>query len=73
MNSGYRFKVMNPTMSNDIPQMKSAAFQNPFYFGGSQVGLNLGLKPVKGSGFVGDTPPKYNDGAKFHILKTPLR
>jgi len=43
MNSGYYPKVMNPTMSNNIPQMKSLGFQKPFFFGGSQIPSALGL------------------------------
>lgn len=47
-------KVQNPTMSNEIPQMESNGFQAPFYFGGSQVPVNLGLtntnQNIKGGG-----------------------
>lgn len=63
MSGGYSPKVANPTMSNDIPQMRSAVYQKPFYFGGSQVPVNLGLskQSYSGSGFVGDKPnPKKN-------------
>lgn len=53
-------KVEHPNMSNNIPQMRSQAFQKPFYFGGSQVPVNLGLRQgqFSGSGFTGDAPPK---------------
>lgn len=66
-------KVEHPNMSNNIPQMKSECFQKPFYFGGSQVPVNLGLpkQSYSGSGFVGDAPPKYTNG-KYHILKQGL-
>ena len=69
----YHPKVTHPNLPNDIPQMRSQAFQMPFYFGGSQVPINLGLKKgsYSGSGFVGDKPPKYTDG-KYHILKQEL-
>jgi hypothetical protein len=43
MNSGFYPKVMNPKMSNNIPQMKSLGFQKPFFFGGSQIPSALGL------------------------------
>jgi len=62
MNSGYYPKVLNPNMSNNIPQMRSACFQKPFYFGGSFVPINLGLpkQSYSGAGFVGDAPPRRN-------------
>ena len=52
-------KVENPNMSNNIPQMRSACFQKPFYYGASQVPVNLGLPKqsysgVSGSGFYGE-------------------
>ena len=76
MNSGYRPKVANPNMSNNIVQMRSEMNQVPFYFGGSQVPMNLLLSKdeYSGSGFVGDVPPnnKFTDSAKFHILKTSI-
>jgi len=40
-------KVNNPYMSNDIIQMRSNEFQTPFYFGGSQVPINLGIEETK--------------------------
>lgn len=39
MNSGYYPKVVHPNAI--LPQMKSSSFQAPFYFGGSQVPVNL--------------------------------
>lgn len=76
MNGGFYPKVVNPNMSNNIPQMRSLELQKPFYFGGSQVPINLLLSKTQysGAGFVGDEPPKhkYTDGSKYHILKTPV-
>ena len=68
MSGGYNPKVSNPNLI--LPQMESQVFQKPFYFGGSQVPVNLGLpkKVYSGAGFVGDAPPKYS-GGKYHILK----
>ena len=47
-------KVQNPTITNDIPQMESNGFQTPFYFGGSQVPINLIMSDtnhnIKGGG-----------------------
>lgn len=37
------FKVQNPTATNDIVPMISGGFQKPFYFGGSQVPINLNM------------------------------
>jgi len=39
-----QWKVNNPGMSNHIVQMRSGGFQPPFYMGGSQVPINLGIK-----------------------------
>ena len=39
----YNPKVSNPHMSNDIPQMRSDGNQSPFYFGGSQIPIDLGF------------------------------
>ena len=60
MSGGYNPKVEHPNMSNNIPQMRSACFQKPFYFGASAVPINLGLpkQSYSGAGFVGDAPPK---------------
>jgi hypothetical protein len=43
----YNPKVSNPNMPVNIPQMRSLAFQPPFYFGGSQVPYNLGMSQTK--------------------------
>lgn len=45
-------KVQNPDMSNDVVPMESGGFQKPFYFGGSQVPVNLKLdvNEISGSG-----------------------
>jgi len=76
---GYNPKVFNQNMSNNIPQMRSQAFQKPFYFGGSQIPFNLGLRKgqYSGSGFVGDAPPRSvpvmrDDGKPINrVLKYP--
>ena len=73
MSGGYSPKVSNP--NTIFPQMTSEVYQKPFYFGSSQVPINLGLSKnqysgagFSGAGFTGDRPPKYTDG-KYHILK----
>jgi|688.fasta_scaffold203120_2 hypothetical protein len=43
-------KVQNPNLPNDIPPMQSGGFQAPFFFGGSQVPVNLGLSDTNISG-----------------------
>ena len=40
----YWLKVNYPDLPNDIVQMESGGFQKPFYFGGSQVPVNLKMK-----------------------------
>jgi hypothetical protein len=52
MNSGFNPKVANPNKM--LSQMTSGELQTPFYFGGSQVPLDLGLSPktYSGSGFT---------------------
>ena len=74
----YRPKVEHPNMSNNIPQMRSQAFQKPFFFGGSQIPVNLGLSKqlFSGAGFVGDVPPKSYPVSRegkpmIHVLKYP--
>jgi hypothetical protein len=37
-------KVQNPNMNNNIVPMESGGFQQPFFFGGSQIPTALGLK-----------------------------
>jgi hypothetical protein len=76
---GYNPKVFHPEMSNNIPQMRSSCFQKPFFFGGSQVPVNLGLskQSYSGAGFVGDAPPKRvpifrNEGRpNYQVLSRP--
>lgn len=55
MNSGFYPKVENPKLTNNIPQMKSGASQVPFFFGGSQTPVDLGLPAgsFSGSGMCG--------------------
>ncbi len=43
MSGGYNPKVSNPNMSNNIPQMRSWKNQTPFFFGGAQTPIALGL------------------------------
>ncbi len=50
MSGGYNPKVSNPNLNNNIPQMRSDEFQKPFFFGGSQVPVNLGLRSSSFSG-----------------------
>ena len=50
MNSGFYPKVENPTLTNNIPQMKSGASQTQFFFGGSQTPVDLGLPAGSFSG-----------------------
>ena len=73
-------KVEHPNMSNNIPQMRSQVFQKPFFFGGSQVPVNLALpkQVYSGAGFVGDAPPKKqiwrDDGSvSYRTMKYPTR
>lgn len=55
---GFNPKVEHPTLSNNIPQMRSEAFQPRFFFGGSQVPVNLALNTqsnlhgMRGKGFA---------------------
>ena len=60
----YNPKVSNPNLSNNIPQMKSGAFQPPFFFGGSQVPTDLFLGKNQYNGSKGQ-------GAKEH--KEPIK
>lgn len=55
MSGGYNPKVSNPRLSNNIPQMRSEEFQTPFFFGGSQTPIALGLPAgsFSGSGMKG--------------------
>ena len=56
----YHPKVAHPTTI--FPQMESGGFQTPFFFGGSQVPVNLGL--ATGSGFR--TSHKFTVQAEWH-------
>jgi hypothetical protein len=60
---GYNPKIAHPSMSNNIPMMRSGAFQVPFFFGGSQVPTDLFLahsqyNGAKGGGFHKGSPSK---------------
>lgn len=58
MSGGYNPKVSHPWLSNNIPQMRSNDRQVPFFFGGAQTPIALGL-PVgsfSGSGFSKGSP-----------------
>jgi hypothetical protein len=66
-NYGYNPKVTHPRMSNNIPQMQSGSFQTPFFFGGSQVPVNLFLAKSayngsKGGGFHKGSASKTHAG-----------
>jgi hypothetical protein len=65
-------KVSNPNLI--LPQMTSEVYQKPFYFGGSQVPVNLGLSKnvYSGAGFRGDAPPKHKIDGKYHTLRQGL-
>lgn len=52
-NYAYNPKVEHPHLNNNIPQMLSSALQTPFFFGGSQVPVNLALPPSSYSGSSG--------------------
>jgi hypothetical protein len=72
----YWFKVVNPNVPEIIPQLNSQ--QKPFFFGGSQVPVNLALSKnvYSGAGFTGDAPPKKYPISRegkpmYHVLKYP--
>ena len=47
----YQPKVNKPTMPNNIPQMEDEVLQKPFFFGGSQIPVNLGInEDISGKG-----------------------
>lgn len=64
MSGGYNPKVSHPWLSNNIPQMRSNDLQKPFYFGGAQAPISLGLPPnsFSGSGFSKGTPSATRPG-----------
>lgn len=74
-------KVQNPNLPNDIPPMQSGGFQEPFFFGGSQVPVNLGLSDtnISGVGLKGGSiskdlkidfkPTKMGKGAQYTGVK----
>jgi hypothetical protein len=64
MSGGYNPKVSMPRLSNNIPQMKSGDLQTPFFFGGAQAPIALGLPAgsFSGSGFSKGTPSKTRKG-----------
>lgn len=45
-------KPQYPFMNNDIPQMRSEGFQPPFFFGGSNVPSELGMKSNMSGGAI---------------------
>jgi hypothetical protein len=53
MSGGYSPKVSNPQMSNNIVQMRSEELQRPFFFGGAQTPVALGLSGSQYSGSSG--------------------
>ena len=74
MSGGYNPKVSHPYLSNNIPQMRSNDRQTPFFFGGSQVPIDLEL-PVgsfSGSGmshFKKGMPSKTHKGEEDFTTK----
>lgn len=70
MSGGYSPKTTMPWLSNNIPQMRSEGFQKPFYFGGAQEPISLGLPPnsFSGSGFSKSVPSM--KGIKERIVYT---
>jgi hypothetical protein len=64
MSGGYNPKVSMPRLSNNIPQMKSGDLQTPFFFGGAQAPIALGLPAgsFSGSGFSKSVSTKTNKG-----------
>ena len=70
-NSGYFPVVVGGINRSDYIQTMSEAFQKPFFFGGSQVPVNIGLKPntYSGSGFSSFRPMNFGKkkGSSIHI------
>ena len=78
MSGGYNPKVSHPNLSNNITQMRSNDRQTPFFFGGAQTPISLGLPAgsFSGSGFSKGFQSKtlrgdivYHTGDKF-VRKT---
>jgi len=62
----YNPKVNNPILSNDIPQMRDEALQKPFFFGGSQVPVNLGInQDISGKGLNKKSKVKNTNQSKL--------
>jgi hypothetical protein len=59
-------KVTHQYASNNIPQMRSDTQQTPFFFGGSQVPVALGMS---GSGFHYGSHSKTHSGLDFVTRK----
>jgi hypothetical protein len=73
-NYGYNPKVLHPDMSNNIPQMRSGEFQTPFFFGGSQVPIDLSLPQTRYNGsYSSDKIPSqsrpFGRGIKVYLPK----
>lgn len=73
MNSGYYPNVVNPQRRI---QTESGGFQTPFYFGGSQVPVELNLSKnmysgAKGSGFKKEDDKIYHQ--KGHYVVKPYK
>lgn len=67
MNSGYYPVVANPSFRR--VQTESGGFQKPFFFGGSQVPINLNLSKKSYSG--GGIQSSLKKGNLFKIHKMP--
>lgn len=62
----YHPKVNNPSLSNNIPQMEDEALQKPFFFGGSQVPVNLGInQDISGKGLNKKSKVKNTNQSKL--------
>ena len=64
-------KVQNPNLHNDIPPMESGGYQVPFYFGGSQVPVNLGIdNSISGGGMTKTNFKPHIRGIKVSPVQT---
>lgn len=59
-------KVLNPNMSNNIPQMKSGDFQPPFIAGGNQTAYYLG---IKGNNQTSEVPQSSHYSTFIKVIK----